>query len=282
VRASRGDQSITVSWSEPDTNNGSEVTGYDVYCATGAPNTASTPAASTDAVTTSATISGLSAHTTYNCLVTAVNAAGQSGPSDLASAAPFEVPDAPTGISTTAGNHQVTVFWSRPTDVGGTPITGYRVYCSATFPPTVDAGDLCGTFAPSMRSGIIRRLVNQHTVYVGVTAINQAGESALSGVGAPTPTGPPSPPIGVLVTPRRGLLAIRWRVPNSGGQPITSYTAVCDVGLPVPGVSPSQSTTTNHIAFTGLTSGTLYYCVVVANNQNGPSAPSGVVSGTPR
>jgi hypothetical protein len=277
----RGNQSITVSWEAPDDLGGSSITGYDVYCSTRAPDTSSTPVASTDALTMSATLSGLSAHTTYNCLVTALNAAGPSGPSDLVSAAPFEVPGVPTGISTTVGNHRVTIFWSPPTDIGGTRITGYHAYCSATFPPTVDAGDLCGAFGPSKRSGTILGLINQHTVYVAVTAINQAGESALSGIGGPTPTGPPSPPTGVQITPRRGLFDIRWRIPNSGGQPITSYTAVCDVGLPVPGVSPSQSTTTNHIVFSGLTSGTQYYCVVVAHNQNGASGPSGVVTSTP-
>ena len=39
----------------------------------------------------------------------------------------LNAPDAPTGVSGTAGNTQVTVSFTPPTDVGGAAVTGYRV-----------------------------------------------------------------------------------------------------------------------------------------------------------
>ena len=42
----------------------------------------------------------------------------------------INAPDAPTGVSGTAGSEQVTVSWTNPTDVGGSAITGYNVVAS--------------------------------------------------------------------------------------------------------------------------------------------------------
>ena len=39
----------------------------------------------------------------------------------------LNAPDAPTGVSGTAGDSQVTVSWTAPSDVGGSAITGYNV-----------------------------------------------------------------------------------------------------------------------------------------------------------
>ena len=39
----------------------------------------------------------------------------------------LNAPDAPTGVSGTAGDAQVTVSWTAPSDVGGSAITGYNV-----------------------------------------------------------------------------------------------------------------------------------------------------------
>jgi titin len=281
--ASRALQSIIVAWSAPDSLGDPALTGYNVYCSTGTPNTADTPSANTDAATTSATISGLAAHTTYNCVVTAVNTGGQSDASNLVSAVPYERPDAPSGVSTAAGDQTVTLFWSAPQEVGGTPITAYHAYCSTTYPPTVGAGDLCGTFGPAKRSGVIRGLANGVAIYVGMTAVNTAGESILSGIGNPTPTGPPARPWEFRAKPFHQSIELRWKVPTSdGGDPITGYDVYCSVDDPptVTG-SPSATSATNDVRVHGLTTGTPYYCVVFAVNTRGRSHPSFVVTATP-
>jgi hypothetical protein len=282
--ASRALQSIVVAWSAPNYIGDPALTGYDVYCSTGTPDPSGTPTATTDAATTSATIPGVAAHTTENCVVTAVNAGGQSDASDAVGARPYELPDRPVFGGTTAGSHTVTVIWSAPEEVGGTPLTAFHAYCSATYPPTVDAGDLCGTFGPRKRSGTIGGLANGVPLYVAMTALNKVGESILSDVGNPTPTGPPTRPWSARAEPFRRSLLLRWKVPTSdGGDSITGYDAYCSVDdPPVVTGPPSATATTNHVRVSGLTSGTAYYCVVFAENGRGRSPSSAVLTATPR
>ena len=92
---------------------------------------------------TSKTITGLTGGTPYTFKVAAVNAIG-TGPDSAASnsvtpTAPT-VPDAPTGVSATAGQEQATVNWTAPANNGGSAITSYRVtpYIGATAQAAVD------------------------------------------------------------------------------------------------------------------------------------------------
>src|SRR5262249_21148316 len=156
------------------------LTGYNVYCSDTAPSTSDTPAATTDASTTTANITGLAAHTTYACIVTAVNGVGESAPSDEVSAAPYEAPGAPTSFAAARGNQLIPLSWQRPDDVGGTPITAYKAYCSVTGDPTVDPANLCGTFGPTLRTGVVRGLTNGVLSYVALAAENAGGTSGLT------------------------------------------------------------------------------------------------------
>jgi sugar lactone lactonase YvrE len=47
----------------------------------------------------------------------------------------LNAPDAPTGVSGTAGDSQVTVSWTAPSDVGGSAITGYNVQTGSGLGP---------------------------------------------------------------------------------------------------------------------------------------------------
>jgi titin len=277
--------SITVEWSAPDSNGGSDITGYHVYCSTtGSPSTSDTPTATTDASTTSTQITGLTRGTHEACVVTAVNAAGQSAPSDSVHAGATGVPGRPIGVYTFVYNETIAVNWSRPVVRGGTRITHYSVYCASTGPATVDPSDLCATVGGNKRQAIIRHLTNGVSYSIVVVAQNAVGSSKPSAEVVATPSRRPTAPRSVQVTPVVGGLSLSWKSPkNDFGIPVQAYFALCATSPSlIDNVSTSTDADTLHAELDGLTSGTQYYCAVVALNDVGQvSRPSLVVTATP-
>jgi len=72
-----------------------------------------------DGSTTSCTVSGLTNGTAYTFTVTATNGDGTGAASAASnSVTPIAVPDAPTGVSATAGNASAAVSWTAPSERG--------------------------------------------------------------------------------------------------------------------------------------------------------------------
>lgn len=95
------------------------------------------------------------------------------------------VPDAPTGVTATAGDAQLTASWTPPVDDGGSPITGY----TATATP---GGQTCTSVGTSCT---ISGLANGTPHTVSVVATNAIGTGPASGASsAVTPQAPPAPP----------------------------------------------------------------------------------------
>jgi mono/diheme cytochrome c family protein len=119
---------------------------------------------------------GLAASTAYFYIVTAVNSAGESGPSIQAStttsAPAATVPAAPVGVSATGGAKQVSVAWSA---VSGA--TSYNLYWSATSGVTIATGTkVTGASSPSVKAA----LADNTAYFFIVTAVNSSGESVAS------------------------------------------------------------------------------------------------------
>ncbi|GLZ42378.1 hypothetical protein Acsp05_60020 [Actinokineospora sp. NBRC 105648] len=118
-----GITSATVTWVAPATN-GSPITGYTVtpYRA----GVAQVPSVF-DATTTTRTLTGLTADTSYTFTVAATNAYGTSAASPASAAVvPYTVPGAPVITATSAGSLAAVLTWTAPAN-GGSAITGYRV-----------------------------------------------------------------------------------------------------------------------------------------------------------
>ena len=77
--------------------------------------------------TRSYTVTGLTNGTTYYFQVLARNAAGDGAPSSVVEATPVvSRPGAPTNLTPTAGDEEVALSWTVPSDNGGEPITEYE------------------------------------------------------------------------------------------------------------------------------------------------------------
>ena len=103
-------------------------------------------------------------------------------------------PGAPSGLTATAGNAQVSLSWQAPGSDGGAPVTGYRVYQGTSRTPVAS---VTGT------SATVPGLSNGTTYSYTVTAVNQAGEGPASG-------GPVLDRARVGQRPSGCSLAVRW------------------------------------------------------------------------
>jgi fibronectin type 3 domain-containing protein len=231
-----------------------------------------------DAIATSYVQTGLLDGMTYYYVVTAVNAVGEGAPSAQVSAqpqAPTAIPAAPTGVSTTPGDGQVTLTWA--SEAGA---ASYNVYWSTTSgvtPGGANVTKVAAATAPYVQTG----LVNGDDYYYVVTAVNALGESGPSAqaVGSPVvPTAVPAAPTGVVATAGDTQVTISW-------DPVADATSYNVYWSTSSGVSPATGSAlpTNAASFlqAALIDGTTYYYVVTAANALGEGAPSTQVSATP-
>jgi hypothetical protein len=183
VSGTPGNAQVTLSWTEPASDGGAPITGYQVTPYIGA--TAQTPINFTSTATTQ-TITGLTNGTAYTFTIAATNTSGTGSDSAASDpVTPRTVPDAPTGVSGTPGNAQVTLSWTEPASDGGAPITGYQVtpYIGATAQTPIESTDTATT-------ATISELTNGTSYTFTVAATNVAGTGPASTASLPVTPAP--------------------------------------------------------------------------------------------
>ncbi|QKS46493.1 fibronectin type III domain-containing protein [Paenibacillus cellulosilyticus] len=137
---------------------------------------------------------GVTNGTTYYYVVSASNSVGTSANSAQASATPtsgaaMEAPAAPTGVTATAGNAQVTLTWSASADA-----TSYTVKRAL-----VSGGPYTDVATVTTTSYVNTGLTNGTTYYYVVSASNSMGSSANSSQASAAPTSGSSTTGGLIV-----------------------------------------------------------------------------------
>ncbi|MFD0589228.1 S-layer homology domain-containing protein [Paenibacillus sp. GCM10027627] len=205
-QAIEGNAQASLSWSPVPGS-----TGYKVYRSVTA-STYGVEIASVGGSVYDYTATELTNGTTYYFTVKGVNHQGESPRSNRVAATPFTVSDAPTNVTSVAGNGQATVSFVVPAFDGGRPISEYVVTASP------GGGTARGSGGPITVPG----LTNGTAYTFTVKAVNEAGEGIESGVSnsvIPIASGGVSPSI-----PSEEHSSFMGVAVSIGGKPVTAGT----------------------------------------------------------
>lgn len=243
-------RTATLSWTAPEYDGGSPVTGYQVTTDGGAP-------VALPATSRSYTVHGLSLGQDVTMAVAAVNAVA-AGPTASTSFTMASPPGAAENVAVEAQDsltQTASLSWAPPSDDGGATVTGYDV---------LQDGQLIDTVATDERGYTFQAVPRGTAVQLSVRAVNRvgAGQSTSAAVElAPAPT----PPTAVTVIAGTGKVVVSWSPPdNAATAQITGYQIRRYVGQG-PASSPvGVADSARSLEWTGLTNGTSYRFSVTA------------------
>lgn len=260
--------SISLRWSPPVSEGGSEITGYGIWV----------DGDYRGSVTgLGATVDGLQAGTKYRLAVKAISARGSSKAASIDAWTLLQpvpaptAPSAPRDLEATGATHTTMLLdWRVPADDGGNPVTGYLVSWGAGDPISTDRTSLLVT---GLKAG------RQYAFVVRAT--NAMGASPAATVSAwtnmdpvPAPTVPSAPQSLKATRATQTAVTLVWRRPaDNGGRPVTGYAVFVDEEY----WDAVKGTTAT---ITALAPGTHYGFEVRALNDLGRSEPASTTAWT--
>ena len=269
VTAEAGDGQATVSWTAP---TAADRVSADSYLVTATPGGATCSSTSTSA-NPSCVVTGLDNGTAYTFTVTATNTAGSTTSSATSAVTPGTVPGAPTDISVSAGDKELTVSFTAPSSLGGFAISDYEY--------KLDDGDW--TSASTTSSPFtISALTNDQEYVIRVRAVNSkgAGPSSVSVSAQPEqPVTNPEAPTITSISPGDNQVTIAFDPGDDGGSTISNYKISIN-GASFSLLDPAQTASPLTID-TGIDNGVSATIRIQAVNSEGSSPPSNSVSVTP-
>ncbi len=209
--------------------------------------------------------------TIFKYKVTALNAKGESGYSNIETVLPIGNITEPVSVTAYSLPSQVNLTWNEPLDSGGIPVKSYNIYRSTDYGTTY-------TFHAentTSRGFIDTDVVNGYVYYYRVTALNQYNESAFSEEVSASPVGEPSIPVNITGINGNNYVVLTWDRPfTDGGFPVLRYN-IYRSDTP-DGNYTFIGSNTSTFGFTDLTAlnGETYYYIVKAENIYGESLPS--------
>ena len=297
LSATPADSQMTLAWTAPN-DGGADLTEYD-FTTDGGTTWATTGSASASAVitqTSAATPAALVNGTEYQFAVRANNRKGHGTASATVNATPNEqatVPSQVTGVSARAGDGQVLLTWTAPSN-GGSPITRYEYATFDTPPFFCNAGtDLEQNVTQTCVVGTGASLVNGTEYHFRVRAVNAEGNGAQSAAVTATPRAAsvPGAPTSFIATAHVSIagysqVLLSWTAPTVAHDgTITDYeyssnngTSWRSIGSTLVAYTATQTSAATPVNFT---LGTQYTFRVRAINSTGNGAQSASATATP-
>ncbi|MFT4029095.1 MAG: Ig-like domain-containing protein [Protaetiibacter sp.] len=299
-----GDRMLKLAWAAGAFNN-SPITEYRVTLTSAASGAVVSTTSCTFTVGCAVSTAGNGEENAVRISVVAVNALGESDPTQLPGTIWSDViPPPPSTVTATAVDHGLRVVWLKPAASAGTPIDSYVVtVADQSVTVSVSTDDPVGTeYARVISSASI---ANGTAVAFSVSARNEAPNSLATwneAGGTATPAGPPilvASPTASASTTDGTTATVSWAgVFDANGKAIANYFVArhtgdapsctvtgVDSGSPV--VSPPTGTvqtlgaSATTTTFSGLSANTSYSFTVYAYNGQGCTA-SATVTATPR
>ncbi len=184
--AAGGVRTVRLTWGPPSDDGGHPVAGYLVYRMMDGGEMVLI--AEPDPGTTELEDADVEVGRVYTYRVKAVTDAGESAGSEVATAIPIGPPGEPLGLVALWMDGYVQLTWSAPLELGGSPITGYRVYRHDR--EQGNWTELPATGLSYMDDDVSPGRTYNYTVW----AINKAGEGPGGSVDLTVPLPPPEPP----------------------------------------------------------------------------------------
>src|SRR5271157_6592075 len=172
LQASGGKEQVTLTWQEPMSTGGLPIINYKIYRGT-----------STGCETFLTTVGNVLAYMdtnvtdglAYYYTISAVNVNGEGSRSSEVVAIPSAVPPSPLNLQASSERGQVTLTWQSPLSNGRSPITNYTIYRGTSM-----GNEAFYIAVGNLTSYTDTSVLNTQTYYYKVSAVNDAGEGAMS------------------------------------------------------------------------------------------------------
>jgi len=274
-RIESASSSIGIVFSAPASNGGAAITNYEFSIDGGLTWGARSPASTSSPWT----VGGLVDGTTYSVHLRAVNGQGPGNVSVAASGTPASLPSNPliTSLDIPTAGRSLWVNFSEPSSDGGSSLVTYQ-YSLNGGTSWLSRTDGQTTSSPLKISGLTNG--TSYSISIRATNIRGAGISSPLEIGIPAGR-PSAPTISEVEAPIDGESLLVYFNPGSAqGSEIIDFQFSVDGGVNW-FFRDDGETIGSPLMITGLTNGYQYRIAIRAENSQGISDSSTVVSGTP-
>jgi hypothetical protein len=265
LTAAPGDATATLTWTPPTDDGGYPITSYTIEI-TNTIGGAWTPITGEPCSATCTTITDLANGTTVAFRIAATNTIGKGPWSNVTTTQPNPTPTAPTNLTATPGDAQVTLTWQAPS-TGSNPTYQIDVSNDAGSIWTPANATPCNPASPTC--AIIGGLTNGTPYTFRITATTTAGSSPAAGPVLATPQAPTDVPVitRVIPGPNRAWLIIATPTPTTTGHEIS-----LDAGNTWQTITPHVGDRV--IRITGLSNATTYPIQLRTLRTDGTRSPA--------